>query len=532
MSEAAPNAQDTATALAEAIAAKSIPAAMMDRAKAILEQLDKPLKVSVMGMPWSGKSGVVNLLAGENVLPDVLRGATVEFTYGEMPRASITRRDGSTTEQIGLPDMYKIGMESPAFVAIELPLPALRKITLLELAMPTEQAHQARALRWAAKRTDIAIWCTEHFPENEQSLWETVPLEMKDHAILLRTKIDTLGEDRAAALDKVSDIASDDFAFVLAFSAREALAAQEFDGEIDKELLRASGGMSLISTVLRQINRGQQNALDQAEFILLKADVSPKPNAAPIEFVRRPAPLDDGSSTEPIAETVETPRPEVAEDLVTAPLPAPTADLVQEPTVDPVVEPVEDSVQPAAVDPGVETVEDPVQPAAVDAVPEPIEDAVQSVAVEAEPEPVAGPVHAPDADAVPEPVANPVLAPEAVAVQQPESAPVPAMEPAPAADEKAILAEAVDRISAVGVSIQDVQNLDEKSLFNRSIETLDWVSDSLSDSQTYEDLRDIAMDASDTMQLMKIEAGEDGVEEAVCLMLQLKRAFQSELMVA
>lgn len=270
--------------LGRAVAAGTLPDTDHAHAEALIDRMSRPMRVSVLGLPSAGKTAVMNFLAGQSLLTESLRGATIQMQYSGVERATLTLRDGSILVQDGPPEMFRIAQQLPAMVKLDLPLPSLRKISLLELAMPTDPRTQVRALVWAIKRTDIAIWCTEDFTREEQGLWDMVPPEVKDHSILLRTKSEAFPGN---ALDTVSHVDPDDFGHVLAFSALQAFSARDRSGHVDKEALRAAGGMKLVSTVLKQIESGRQNAEDQAELILARAgadvapQLSPEPQPAP-----------------------------------------------------------------------------------------------------------------------------------------------------------------------------------------------------------------------------------------------------------
>lgn len=564
MADPAQSSPDIATALAEAIKAGGMPSALMESAVAIQKRLEQPLRVSMMGMPWSGKTAVLNLLAGDRILSDSLRGATLEFVYGDDERAVLTNRDGSEQVLVGKPDFYRIGIETPAYVKFEVQVPALRKISLLELSMPSEPGDQARALKWMAKKTDIAIWCTEDFTAEEQALWQIMPAKIKDHAILLRTKADLLGSDRSTALDKIMPAAEEEFAFHLALSAQQAVLARQPDGSINKAEMRASGGTTLISTILRQIENGRQNALDQAEYLLMKAKTMPavqtppaakaEPEPAPTpEPQPAPAPLvlAPENKTEPMPTprlVASTPDPKPAAEPTPLRATAPTP--VEVPSPAPAEQPQVLSVaarlrelQKAKNEPDTdESGPQRVMPRRVTSRPEIVAAVSKPIPVPpAEPAPIQA-----VQDESPSRIADimafedggdefhfdPHRAGEIIA-ETPKAlmTRVDAIRGTEQSkqSERDVLSQAIDRLSEVGATLKGAKKINTNQLFTESIETLDWVTDKLSETETYEDLRDIAMDASDTMQLVKIEAGSEGVDEAISMMLQLKRAFQSEL---
>jgi outer membrane biosynthesis protein TonB len=552
---------DIEAALDAAIRGGQLPSAVMDRAVAIAARLKQSLRVSLLGMPWSGKTGVLNVLAGQPILSDTLRGATIEFEFGDIEHCWITRRDGTLLEYEGQPDFYRIGMETPAHVKFQLPIPAFRKISLLELAMPPDPENQDRAMRWVAKRTDIAIWCTDTFTEQEQSVWQKMPPAIKDHAILLRTKADLLGSDRTAALADLPESATDEFAFQLAISAQEAIHARQPDGSVDKDAMRASGGTALITTIVRQIERGRQNALDQAEYLLEQAKTMPRVDGAQTTAVIDVAPEEPNAKTaEPAPEPAEPAQPKrkpraktrvktrakAKTRAVAKKKPQATPDTPEEPQAVKSIAARLRDLQVGA-EPEAETSDVASKTTAEDGAPAKVKPKRVSSANGDNTRPAESGPSAGQSDGIAE--SDAILArilgsttdefsfegadSGEIVSETPKSArtAIDAIKGTihPKLAEKDVLKEAVERLSAVGAMAEGVGNTVPDELFVSSINALDWVSEQLSDSETYADLRDIAMDASDTMQLVKLEAGTNSVEEAVSMMLQLKRAFKSEL---
>jgi hypothetical protein len=294
MSSVAEHQQNTQAALAAALHANRFPDVAQNTATQLLTRLETPTRVSVLGMPGSGKTGIFNLLAGAYVLPEGMP-ATVHLAHSDVEAAALTLRDGSSLNMDGPLDMAKIAELAPVFIQMEKTLPALRKITLLEVMVTGSRASQLRTIEWAMEQTDIAIWCTETFGEEEQSLWEHATDRVKDHAILMRAKADQVAADRAEIVTELERVAAGEFAFCMSVSARDAELARA-GGNLDKAKFKASGATTLISTILRQIERARQYAVDQADVLLRKhgvdateiaADVAPK---RPARKAKRPTP--------------------------------------------------------------------------------------------------------------------------------------------------------------------------------------------------------------------------------------------------
>jgi hypothetical protein len=255
--------------LTQALESGRMPAGVEVRAKQLLARLCQPVRLGVLGRFGSGKSSLVNLLVGFEVLPYDVRLPTTQVTFAEKASAVCTLADG-TKREIATASAYDITELKPLFVELRLPLPALKKISVLEVVTPNNPNAIHKASQWAAKRCELAIWCTETFDVNEQEIWGQMPDILKDHAFLMLTKADQLKAKGTLeqVLDATRALAGHEFSDILPIATLEAIAARRLDGSVDKKSMRSSGGLALISAVLKQIDLGRQSDVDMAVMLL------------------------------------------------------------------------------------------------------------------------------------------------------------------------------------------------------------------------------------------------------------------------
>ncbi len=159
-------------------------AARVGRMRAALE---RPVRVTVFGLPGTGKSAVINILAGARVMPDLPGLPTTEVLGGPGPATEMTLGDGRRIEREGLPTGDDLAL-LPAFVRLTAAgAPGLRQLSLLEVVTDGSAGDLAAAIRWALPRTDIALWCTERLTDADRVAWEAAPDELKDHAVMVLT---------------------------------------------------------------------------------------------------------------------------------------------------------------------------------------------------------------------------------------------------------------------------------------------------------------------------------------------------------
>ncbi|MEP3846690.1 MAG: hypothetical protein ABJM43_15250 [Paracoccaceae bacterium] len=529
----------TYAALVDAIEGQKLPKDALKQANSLRERLESVTRVTLLGNPSSGKSAILNILAGSAILPVGLSIGTVQLVHGKQESATVTLRDGSNVTVDAPLDMSQIAAMNPAFVKVESPIAALTKISLLEIVTTSERVEQIRAIKWATKQTDIAIWCTQEFDTGEQALWSNVPDSVKDHAILAMSKADRLGKHRAGKLKELAHSVGSDFAHVIAISAEEAQTARADADNVDKKMLKASGATSLISTILRQIENGRQFAADQAEILLHQyrkeiqaADVAkskpvqeinletPTPTlvvrseAKPDLFVvKKPETVADSETLVPVTKRILEPKAIVAKPAKT-PTPKPTP----EPEV------AEKAEKPNFAAEEFKALADLIAVPTVDDAPE-----AKALVKQA-------PNQAPKQEAKQEPAKtqdqdSPT---EEFVFKRTKSKVGSKKDAKPAGELLDALREATSRLSSAGQTLKSMDDQEPRQILDHTVKTISWLSEHLSQDHwpagsDLDRYRDMAQDAEDLVQLLRIEGGEDGALDAVTTLLQLKRGFQAEL---
>ncbi len=242
-----------------------------EAAERLIERLERPARVALLGLPGSGKSSILNLLVGASVVPETLRLPTIVVQHGETARMMCTLTDGSTKILPGS-DLAEVLPLAPALVTLEMDLPALKVISLLEVSAGPMEAEQKRAASWASKRADIVIWCTTSYLPKEQAVWESLPESVKDNSFMFLTKVDLLGSRQAASAmhDRVELRAGEEFRQILSISAKEARAAMPPGGPVNRELFRDSGATAVISAIKQRVQSGRRADMDTAELLLAR----------------------------------------------------------------------------------------------------------------------------------------------------------------------------------------------------------------------------------------------------------------------
>jgi len=309
--------------LSESLHAGLIPRQYADWGKRLLQRLQKPVQVVVIGLPGSGKSALIDMLLGQPVLGQCPSAGMTEVTFGQSSRAEIETADGTLLHHDGhLADNSDATDPGLATLRLrqELPDPRLRGMSLTEIALFGAPARQSAIMKQAVAYADILLFCSPEFSAPEQALWAEVPDERKDHGFLVLTMADrrimrgTLDQ----AIKSLEPVAAQEFLGLYPLAAIQGLTAQVGGGEaqagVDRQLWHSSGGKRLYDDLMHQIDQGRTSDLDQAEMLIQQFGMPDRrAAAAPRRKEIRPAPSSADTAPAPPEPTQPEPtQPEPA----------------------------------------------------------------------------------------------------------------------------------------------------------------------------------------------------------------------------
>lgn len=233
----------------------------------ILTHLTDAVRVVVLGRPGSGKTSLINMMLGGDVIQPPQGVPVVDVTYGASAQVTVTWADGTSETHAGhaLADQ----VQGAVRVTYALPIDSLKTLAFVEVTQPKDPAAQEALMQTALQEGQVFVWCSEGFDGAEQAIWDAVPDAIKDHSFLALTKADrhimTGGlADRLAALEET---AAEAFLGLHPVATLHALKARA-GGEAQQELWAASGGQDLVAAVEAQVRKGRAADLDQARVLL------------------------------------------------------------------------------------------------------------------------------------------------------------------------------------------------------------------------------------------------------------------------
>ena len=235
-----------------------------DAATAMLcyRRLLHPLRLAIFGTNPKHALQLLNLLAGQALVPPFLGQVHVHVVYSEQPYAEIQFGNGNN-KRIEGNDFREIFVDNPVRAKLGVPVPLLQKVAFLVTANPDSAELCIGAAR-ALSPCDIVIWAGEELDERMADTWFNMPRKIQDHSYLVLSQS---SDDSSWASVR------DEFVNVHMVDARAAQAAKSKKGGVDKAAFRNSGGAAIVKDIKREIEHLRVSAFDGAEFILTRHNV-------------------------------------------------------------------------------------------------------------------------------------------------------------------------------------------------------------------------------------------------------------------
>lgn len=267
-----PSDNDVLLRLRNALESRSLPGDAANLGNRLLNRLEAPVTVAVLGPKASGKSQLVNFVSGHEIIPSGANCPVLTLCWGPEEKTYTTKHDGTLETRIGI-ELSEIHTESHSQIRIEANLDNLKQIQIFKAPFD-----HSKPLQTTIERADIVLWCSQEFCVAERQLWATVPDALKDHSFLVLTKADSLAAagTLAGRIEELQDIVSEEFHSLIPLATRQAIASKDENGNVDDNLLSASGGKALLHALNAEVASGRMADVDSAQLFLKRYQVDKK----------------------------------------------------------------------------------------------------------------------------------------------------------------------------------------------------------------------------------------------------------------
>jgi GTPase SAR1 family protein len=216
-------------------------------------------RVVLVGEFSAGKSSIINLLLGRDMIPTAVLASTRRpslLRHALNPQIEAIYDDGK--RELVTPDSMEIvARDDINHFEIGLPNELLRSIELIDTPGFADLDREPRRTLEMINRADICLWCTlatQAWRHSERQTWLSLQAQFGTNGILVATHIDTLAERgaRKKIRSRLEREAGDLFGDIVLLAVPDAKRARKADGRVaDPMLWRDSGGEALIGALQR-----------------------------------------------------------------------------------------------------------------------------------------------------------------------------------------------------------------------------------------------------------------------------------------
>ncbi len=322
--------------------------ALRGRIDQLVARLGSPVRVAILGGPRSGKSSLVNFLAGADLIPTDAPSSErppVIVRFNEKPMTAAGWWSGIEVAEDGF-RLEAAALHSPDFIEFRLPNPILKFMSFLDMPSVGTGDAQTEQVRWVSSRADIIVWCGR-----ANAKWEAEELpvlapaadRLKGRSLLVVTHTDLLaGPEIEALAGKLKGLTAGLFQAVRMISTARALKASPEGKVIDPAGWEASGGRNMAATVLAFARAVRNSEIATARKLLKDARDGFPAAAAKIDDASAPTEAEAAAPAEPeVPQAAPEPAPEPAREPEPAPVAATEPEATApEPEASPEAEPV------------------------------------------------------------------------------------------------------------------------------------------------------------------------------------------------
>ncbi len=285
-------------------------------AEALLKRVTSPVRTMIAGEFSAGKSTLTNLLVGERLIPtSVLASALppIVFRHGAKVTASACWWAGKDSQPFDGADFDKLMTVDPDYIVLTAPNPILKRVSIFDTPGTSDPDRESEVLIELSSRAEMIIWCTnavQAWRESERHMWTQLSPAVTKNSLMAVTHVDlpSVRQGYGRIMARLVKEAGSLFQAILPIDSLTAIEAAPRGVVKDPESWTNSGGAGLVKGVMdlaaslrsADIMAAQQLIVSRIEPAL--AQTRPSEKAAPA----KPPVIEEVVAKEPVPKPAPT----------------------------------------------------------------------------------------------------------------------------------------------------------------------------------------------------------------------------------
>ena len=266
----------------------------IDYAESLLDEMTAPVRVAVAGGRRTGKSTLVNLLAGVDIVPSgpdahLLPPVILRFSEKEQTLAGWWDRPEKIYEGLNVSEALA---QSPDVISFEIDCEALKELWLIDVS-GVDHRSRGKEARFALSRlADVLLWCSDAATADlqaESQNWQLLPPHLRKHSLLVISRDNEAGNNMSPEVSEIiGGGRQTPFRQVVPIAISQAWQALVNEGENFEQQWDASGAADLIETLMSAVEVYRTDRLQRTRRAMQRF-VVPAMTKIGCETVKAPA---------------------------------------------------------------------------------------------------------------------------------------------------------------------------------------------------------------------------------------------------
>jgi hypothetical protein len=227
-------------------------------AEGLLRRISSPVRTMIAGEFSAGKSTLTNLLVGERLIPtSVLASALppIVFRHGAKVTASACWWAGREPQAFAGADFDTLMTVDPDYIVLTAPNPILKRVSIFDTPGTSDPDRESEVLIELSSRAEMIIWCTnavQAWRESERHMWTQLSPAVTKNGLMAVTHVDlpSVRQGYGRIMARLVKEAGSLFHAILPIDSLSAIEAAPRGVVADDQTWTQSGGSGLVKGVM------------------------------------------------------------------------------------------------------------------------------------------------------------------------------------------------------------------------------------------------------------------------------------------